>query len=52
MANILWIIAVILIALWVLGFLIHIAGMLIHLALLVAVMIIIYNLITGRKRLL
>ena len=52
MANILWIIAFILIALWVLGFLIHIAGMLIHLALLVAVMIIIYNLITGRKRLL
>jgi len=49
MANILWIISVILILLWVLGkFVVHIAVHLIDLALLLAVIIIIYNLAARR----
>jgi hypothetical protein len=45
----LWTIAVILIILWALGFFIFpVAGGLIHLLLVVAVIVIIYRLITGR----
>ena len=45
----LWTIFVILLVLWLLGFSLHIAGGLIHLILVIAVIVLIYNLITGRR---
>jgi hypothetical protein len=46
----LWTIAVILVILWALGFLaFHIGGGLIHLLLVLAVIVIIWNLVTGRR---
>jgi hypothetical protein len=45
----LWTIAVILLILWVLGaVVVHIGGGLIHLLLVIAVIVIVYRLITGR----
>jgi hypothetical protein len=46
----LWTIIVILVVLWLLGFSFHIAGSLIHLLLVVAVVILIYNLFIGGRR--
>jgi hypothetical protein len=46
----LWTIAGVLLALWLIGLLIHVGGALIHLLLVVAVIVILYNLITGRRR--
>lgn len=47
----LWTIAVILVILWLLGaFAFHIAGGLIHLLLVLAVIVVIYQLVTGRSR--
>ena len=46
----LWTIAVILFILWLLGFLvIHIGGALIHLLLIVAIIVIVYNLVVGSR---
>jgi hypothetical protein len=46
----LWTIAVILLILWALGFLaFHVGGGLIHILLVIAVIVIIWNLITGRR---
>jgi hypothetical protein len=45
----LWTIVVILIILWLLGFTIHIGGALIHLLLVIAVIVILVNLISGRR---
>lgn len=45
----LWTIAVILFVLWLLGFSLHIGGSLIHLLIVIAVIVIIFNLITGRR---
>jgi len=45
----LWTIFVVLLVLWLLGFSFHIAGRLIHLLLVLAVIMLIYNLITGRR---
>jgi hypothetical protein len=45
----LWTIFVVLLVLWLLGFSFHIAGGLIHLLLVLAVIMLIYNLITGRR---
>ncbi|MGA7936354.1 MAG: lmo0937 family membrane protein [Kovacikia sp.] len=45
----LWTIAVILIVLWALGFGIHVGGGLIHLLLVLALIAIVYNLVTGRR---
>ena len=46
----LWTIAVILLVLWVLGFgVFHVAGGLIHLLLVIAVVVVLFRLITGRK---
>ncbi|MGI8508608.1 MAG: lmo0937 family membrane protein [Gemmatimonadaceae bacterium] len=45
----LWTIAVILFVLWILGFAVfHIAGGLIHLLLVIAVIVVLYRLFTGR----
>jgi hypothetical protein len=46
----LWTIIVVLFVLWLLGFTIHIGGSLIHLLLVIAVILIVYNLIAGRAR--
>lgn len=47
----LWTIALILVILWVLGgFVFHVAGGLIHLLLVIAVIVVIYQLVTGRRR--
>jgi hypothetical protein len=47
----LWTIAVILVILWALGFLaFHVGGGLIHLLLVLAVIVIIWNLVAGRRR--
>ncbi|WP_157137063.1 lmo0937 family membrane protein [Sphingomonas sp. PAMC 26617] len=45
----LWTIAVILFILWVLGFAVHIGGGLIHLLLVAAVVVVIFNLVSGRR---
>jgi hypothetical protein len=45
----LWTIFVILLILWLLGFSFHIGGALIHLLLVIAVVVLIFNLITGRR---
>ncbi|WP_158824332.1 lmo0937 family membrane protein [Granulicella sp. S156] len=45
----LWTIIVILFILWLLGFTLHVGGALIHLLLVVAVVVLIFNLITGRR---
>tara|TARA_R110002124_G_scaffold10031_1_gene50698 strand:+ start:11980 stop:12129 length:150 start_codon:yes stop_codon:yes gene_type:complete len=48
----LWIVAAILVVLWLLGFLaFHIAGGLIHLLLIVAAVVVIYQVVTGRRKL-
>ena len=45
----LWTIFVILVVLWLLGFSFHIAGSLIHVLLVIAVVVLVFNLITGRR---
>ena len=45
----LWAIFVILLILWLLGFTFHIAGSLIHILLVIAVVVLIINLISGRR---
>jgi uncharacterized membrane protein YtjA (UPF0391 family) len=46
----LWTILVIMLILWLLGFSLHIGGGLIHILLVVAVVILILNLVTGSRR--
>jgi len=45
----LWTIFVILLVLWLLGFTLHIGGSLIHIILVIAVIMLIFNLISGRR---
>ena len=45
----LWTIFVILLVLWVLGFSFHIAGSLIHILLVIALIVLVVNLISGRR---
>lgn len=48
----LWGLIVVLVVLWLLGFLVvHVAGPLIHLLLIIAVIVLIYQLVTGRTAL-
>ena len=47
----LWTIAVILFVIWILGgFVFHVAGGLIHLLLVIAVIVVVFQLISGRRR--
>ncbi|GGE09309.1 hypothetical protein GCM10011390_30500 [Aureimonas endophytica] len=47
----LWTIAIILFVLWILGgFVFHVAGGLIHLLLVIAVIVVIFQIISGRRR--
>lgn len=48
MGQLLWGIIVVLFVLWLLGFLLHLGGGLIHLLLVIAVIMIVFNLLTGR----
>jgi Family of unknown function (DUF5670) len=48
LANLIWTLIVILVVLWLLGFLLHVGGALIHLILVIAVILLVINLLTGR----
>jgi hypothetical protein len=48
MGGLLWGIITILVVVWLLGFLLHVGGGLIHLILVVAVVLVVINLLTGR----
>ena len=51
MVGILWAVVVVLVILWLLGWLaLHIGGSLIHLLLIVAVIVLLYNLFVGMRR--
>jgi Family of unknown function (DUF5670) len=45
----LWTICVILLIMWLLGFTLHVGGGLIHLLLVVALIVLVYNLLSGRR---
>jgi len=45
----LWTIFVVLVVLWLLGFTLHIGGGLIHILIVIAVVVLIFNLISGRR---
>jgi len=47
--NVLWAIFVILLIMWLLGYGLHFGGGLIHLLLVVAVIVVLYNLLAGRR---
>jgi hypothetical protein len=53
LVNILWTVAVVLVVIWLLGLIFNLAagslGWLLHLLLVVAIIIVIYNLVTGRR---
>lgn len=49
LGSILWTIVVVLVVLWLLGLIVHIGGGLIHLLLIVALIVLIYNLITRSR---
>jgi hypothetical protein len=45
----LWTILVVLLILWLLGFTLHVGGALIHILLVIAVVILVINLVSGRR---
>ena len=49
MANLLWTVIVVLFVLWLLGFVMHFGGGLIHIVLVVAVILVVYNIVTKGK---
>jgi hypothetical protein len=51
MGNLLWLIIVILVILWLGGFAMHIGGSIIHILIVVAVVLLIVQLLSGRRRL-
>jgi hypothetical protein len=50
MVNLLWGVVVVLVVLWLLGLIARIGGGLIHILLVIALIVLIYNLIVGRRR--
>jgi len=46
--QLIWTLIVILVVLWLVGFLAHVGGGLIHLILVVALILLVFNLLTGR----
>lgn len=50
--RMLWTIFVVVLLLWILGFSFHVAGGLIHLLLVIALAILVFNLVTGRRQVL
>jgi hypothetical protein len=51
MGNLLWLIIIVLIILWLGGFALHVGGGLIHILIVIALILLIYRLATGRKAL-
>ncbi|TRY18909.1 lmo0937 family membrane protein [Tessaracoccus rhinocerotis] len=51
MARILWIVLVVIVVLWLIGLLTQFGGNLIHLLLVVAAIVLVINLVTGRRAL-
>lgn len=51
MGNLLWLVIVVLVILWLAGFAMHIGGGLIHLLIVIAVIVLIFQLVTGRRAL-
>ena len=49
LSNILWLVVAVIVALWLIGLVANIAGNLIHLLLIVALIVLVYNFITGRR---
>ncbi len=49
MAGLLWAVVAILVVLWLVGLLVHIGGALIHLLLVLAVIVLLYNLFVGAR---
>ncbi len=49
MGSLLYIIGAVLVALWLIGFLLHIGGGLIHIILVIAVIVFLYQFLTGRR---
>lgn len=49
MVGLLWAILAVLLIVWLIGLLVDIAGNFIHLLLIVAALILVYNLVTGRR---
>lgn len=49
MGNLLWLIIIVLVILWLGGFAFHIGGSLIHILIVIALILLIYRLATGRK---
>ena len=47
--NIIWLVVFIVVALWLIGLVTRVAGGLIHLLLIVALVLIVYNLVTVRR---
>jgi hypothetical protein len=48
MVSLIWGIIVVLFVLWVIGFAVHIGGGLIHILLLIALVLLVFNVLTGR----
>lgn len=49
MGNLLWLVIVILVLLWLGGFAFHVGGGLIHLLLVIALIVLVVQLLTGRR---
>ncbi len=49
MGNLLWLIIVVLVLLWLGGFAFHVGGGLIHLLLVIALIVLVIQLLTGRR---
>lgn len=49
MARILWIVLVVLVVLWLIGFIAKLGGAFIHILLVIALIVLVVNLVTGRK---
>jgi hypothetical protein len=49
LVTLLWAIVVILVVLWLLGLVLNIAGGLIHILLIIAIVVVLYNLFVGRR---
>ena len=49
MGSILYIIGAVIVAMWLIGFLMHIGGGLIHILLVIAVIVFLFQFLTGRK---
>ena len=50
MGNLLWLVIVVLVVLWLAGFAMHVGGGLIHLLIVIAVIVLIFQLVTGRRK--